>query len=175
MKTKIYAVLLVLVLVALVPALAGGFYPLPLQSQAHMGATHMAVLKAGDMATATTTNGPVTNVLFTAQTYQAVDLVAMTVPAVFDTGRTNGATVSCGDTNGATQFMTASQIGPTSTVYVAYGNGTNTGAVATLQAKKVYTQATAVRAIFTPDTSSAAADFTKGEVRFYFRIFNRND
>lgn len=178
-KYLIGALVLVVLLAVTLPAAAVGFYPLPEQTQAHMNATHVAVLKGGDWSTASTTNGAVTNTLFTAQAGEAVELVAMTLPATFDTGYTNGLAVTCGDTNSATQFLASTQLGPTSTVTIAFGKGVyNSGAatnVTLTETRQVYSQATAIRAIVTPDTTSAAKDFTKGEVRFYFRKFNRLD
>ena len=176
-KLMVGSVALVMVL-GLVGVLAAGWFPLSMQTQAHMGATHVYEVNGGDFVS-TSTNGAVTNQMFVAQANQAVELVAMTLPQAFDTGYTNGITVSCGDTNSATKFLAATQIGPTGTVSVAFGKGTyNSGSssnVTLATTKTVYTQATKIFVIAQPDSTSAGSDFTKGKARFYFRVWSAAD
>jgi hypothetical protein len=146
-----------------------GFYKLPQESKADMGATHVAVITYADFSAYTATNGStyVMSNLCTLAEKQGVEMVAMMLVTPFhDSVRpTTNASVmmQVGDLAETNLYLQSTQLDSDGTeVYLQYGRAT----------QQLYTAANKLCFSFTgsaaPASSLSAMD--SGEVRVYFRI-----
>jgi hypothetical protein len=168
------------------------FRPLPNESKADMGATHVAVITSADLAGATTNTCTITNVVTAAK--QGYELVAMVLVTAFVDNATNAhasTAIIVGDGDDDNLYLTSTELNSVGTeVFLKYGRDaeavtitnvvgttTNTYIVRSAESvaapaygQKLYTAAGAITTTFTGTAAYALSTLDAGEVRLYFRV-----
>jgi len=197
----LWTVLAILAMFAILPASAAttDLKVLPLEAQAHLGATHMLEISYSDFSAFTSTNTAYT-ITNSIPAKIGVTFVGAVLKTAFASGSTNTESVAMkiGDGSDDDLYLASTEFASDGTaVFVKFGppdaytitptlsktvvtndvlNSVVTNVTATAAAgelgRKLYAASGIIVLTITPNAQESLANYTSGKVRFYFRMID---